>query len=658
MTWTGSLSGPAPTSATLPSGVTGFLYTSGNTLYLQVLAQPLTWDISDTSDQAINDGNGTWNTANALWNDSTLNNANAAWDNTLNAKDTAAFGGITNGTVTVSGTNKLGGITFNLIPGTAFYTITGGGLSTTNNDTLLITNNDTGNDRRTASGATINSRLTGNMKIMFSGAGDNVVLGNTANDFVGQIQLNGGGVQISNTTQLGALSNSIEVVGTGNYLRNSAAVSIGRDILFSAGRTLQLVNGGNILTHTGAISGGDATAQLIIGAAHGPGNGNHRVRLEGTNTMYGAIRIYDQLRAYEGIGLSTNANIVMGNSYLGSVNAANASGILETSGDFIRPLGAGVGQFQWSNDGTYNCGGFSAVGAPLTISFGGLASPTALTWASTSGFIANVATAELRFQNNNSTHALTWKNPINFNNALRTVFVGASNYETTFDAVLSGTGNSGLSKTGTGSLTLAADNTYAGLTVINAGTLWVGNGGATGTLGGGTVTNNAKLVVNRSNDYNLTNLIVGTGTLLKLGSGTLTLSSTNTFSGLTTVSNGTLAAGCDLALNTGNALTLSGGTFDAGSSSNDLSSLTLSTDTASMMSVNTGTCKLSFTGLSGTGTLAITGTVGPKTLRFGIDATTLTRDQLNLIRANNRKVYLDGNGYLLIIPDGTVIRFL
>ena len=31
---------------------------------------------------------------------------------------------------------------------------------------------------------------------------------------------------------------------------------------------------------------------------------------------------------------------------------------------------------------------------------------------------------------------------------------------------------------------------------------------------------------------------------------------------------------------------------------------------------------------------------------------------LNLIRANNRKVYLDGNGYLLIIPDGTVLRFL
>ena len=76
-----------------------------------------------------------------------------------------------------------------------------------------------------------------------------------------------------------------------------------------------------------------------------------------------------------------------------------------------------------------------------------------------------------------------------------------------------------------------------------------------------------------------------------------------------------------------------------------------------MMSVNTGTCKLSFTGLSGTGTLAITGTMRPQTMRFGTSSTALTLDQLNLIRANTRKVYLDNNGYLMVIPAGTMVCF-
>ena len=54
-----------------------------------------------------------------------------------------------------------------------------------------------------------------------------------------------------------------------------------------------------------------------------------------------------------------------------------------------------------------------------------------------------------------------------------------------------------------GTLTLTGANNYTGATTINAGTLQIGNGGTTGTLGSGNVTiaSGATLEINRSNDY-------------------------------------------------------------------------------------------------------------------------------------------------------------
>ncbi len=98
-----------------------------------------------------------------------------------------------------------------------------------------------------------------------------------------------------------------------------------------------------------------------------------------------------------------------------------------------------------------------------------------------------------------------------------------------------------LLKQGVGRLTLDVTNTSAGLTIIQNGTLQIGNGDAFGSLGTGSVTNNATLSFNRA-DTNLgvPNIIHGTGAVTFDGTGSVTISGTNDYTGSTTVNAGVL----------------------------------------------------------------------------------------------------------------------
>ncbi|PXU70726.1 fibronectin-binding autotransporter adhesin ShdA [Salmonella enterica subsp. enterica serovar Newport] len=109
--------------------------------------------------------------------------------------------------------------------------------------------------------------------------------------------------------------------------------------------------------------------------------------------------------------------------------------------------------------------------------------------------------------------------------------------------ILSGSGS--LVKTGTGELTLSGDNSYSGGTTITGGTLTADHADS---LGSGDIDNSGVLQVGEGE---LKNTLFGSGSLVKTGTGELTLSGDNTYSGGTTISGGTLIAANVNALGSG-----------------------------------------------------------------------------------------------------------
>ena len=327
--------------------------------------------------------------------------------------------------------------------------------------------------------------------------------------------------------------------------------------------------------------------------------------------------------ALSGVTVNTNANNV------------SFDGVISGSGSITK---TGAGTLILSGTNTYSGG--------TTISAGTLSIGSDTNIGSGTNTIGNKGTLLL---SGNGTYTNDWT----LSGAGSAI---ATDNNNTLSGVLSG--NGGLTKTGTGTLTLTGNNTYAGGTAINDGTLkgniasgtdlsiaagaiYDGDNKARsvdGLNGGGKLLNTSGLTV-QSGDF--AGIIDNSNTsLIKTGAGTLTLTGNNAYTGSTTISEGTLkgniASGTDLSI-------AASATYDGANKARSVGGLNgggkiLNTDGLTVQNgtfggvIDNSNTSLTKTGagtltLSGTNTYTGMTTVRSGTLALGSD---LTSNQLTL----------------------------
>ncbi len=163
-------------------------------------------------------------------------------------------------------------------------------------------------------------------------------------------------------------------------------------------------------------------------------------------------------------------------------------------------------------------------GNPLRLVRNGATSPSIALAGATAGFRINVA------------NGITLDDDVIFNASGTATFV--------FNGAITGSG--GVTRAGSsGTLILAGNNSYAGATTISAGTLQIGNDGASGTLGSGAVSiaSGATLRFDRTGTVDVPNDISGAGALNINGpalTDVVSLSGNNSFTGGVTIASGSL----------------------------------------------------------------------------------------------------------------------
>ena len=445
-------------------------------------------------------------------------------------------------TLTLSGANSYTGGT-NLAAGTLAFTGTGlgssGAVTFTGNSTLQY---------GTATTTDLSARLA------------------IANGVTGTVDTNGNNVTFA--TGFGASgSGALTKIGTGTLSLNAANTYTG----------LTTVNAGTLAVGSGgSLASGNALTLGASGAATFANAGQTLGAVSNDNTTSNALNF---------------------TAATGTVTLASLSGLGNTrfGSDGIVSGGISAGTVTSVGNLTANiAGGTTTVGGVATIG-------------TLSGGTANL---------NGATSAIT-----TFNGG--TVNLGSSTALTVSDGTSSGTiaGTGGsLTKTSSGTLTLNGTNTYTGGTNLNAGTLNFTTGGL-GTTGSVTFTGNSTLQYGASTTTDLSSRLAigngftgtidtngnnvtfangfgasGSGALTKLGTGTLSLNAANTYTGLTTVSAGSLAVGSGGSLASGNALTLG----PSGLATFDNVGQTL----GAVSNSNTTSNALNFSASSGTVTLA------------------------------------------------------
>ena len=344
----------------------------------------------------------------------------------------------------------------------------------------------------------VNGKISGLGGLGKSGTG--LVTLNGANDYSGGTTLSGGTLAAGNNSAFGAGT----INATGGYTIQSSDTtnrSLGNNVTFT-------LSSGTITLSLGA----SGTGNLAFGTFSGAGSGGARIlAINNAQTSFtdftgtfGFSTSGTGALFFSGAYSSTTGGVGIGNSNMvGFINgvptdanrgniSVNNGGVLGTNGTLTRTLGTSGSNTRFLFSGS---GGFAGYGTSGT--FGNASNNLAIqlnngtstmTFGTTTSFLASGQALVL-----GNTHAngiVDFQNGLNFNGVVQTVKVdrSASAGASDIDAKLSGVlTNGALTKTGVGTLELTNNNTYAGDTLVTAGTLLVNNTTGSGT-GSGAVT--------------------------------------------------------------------------------------------------------------------------------------------------------------------------
>jgi fibronectin-binding autotransporter adhesin len=268
-------------------------------------------------------------------------------------------------------------------------------------------------------------------------------------------------------------------------------------------------------TYTGPTIINGGVLRTNIGGSLGTLNGTPSITVNAGGTLMGG--------AGDSFGFTANIDVITLND--GTITESSGT-IRQTLWNIVTMNGGTI----TAPAGTGNAGNYS-IDAGITATSDAAGNP------------AVINAAQIGLQNGNGGGTA---NPFNVSRGPGAIDLLISSVITSFTA-----GN-GLSFNGNGVTVLTGNSTYTGVTNITGGTVRVGNGANSGSLGTGAVTDNGALVYNRLDNFTVANNISGSGALTQAGAGTLTLTAAlASFTGQTNIDSGTLRLG-DGVTTTGN----------------------------------------------------------------------------------------------------------
>ena len=482
---------------------------------------------------------------------------------------TLAGGTITNGTLTGSAYDFRSGYISASLAGSA-------GITKTTADTVLLSGANTYTGTTTVGGGVLEfyntnslynataSNWTGNkitvsngatMAFAVGGAGQfststittlltNGVLITSGNGFLSNSSI-GFDVAGGNFTLTNNLNNSVNgslglLTYGGNTLTLTGTNSYTGITTINSGTTLQVGNGGTTgtlgsgsVTNNGTLSFNRSVSAAVSNVISGSGSliqsGSGTTALAANNTYTGTTTISSgTLQVGNG---STNGSLGSGSLVNNGTLAYNRSDSLTLSGNM-----SGNGSLAQRGTGTITIAQTNLYGGSTLINSGTLALGIADALGSGS-VIVNGGKLNLGSWNSSAGIVTLGNGTISGSGTL-----SGSGYSFTNGLVSASLGGNGNLIQGGGTTTLTGNNSYSGTTTISSGTLQVGNGGTSGTLGSGSITDNATLAFNRSDAVTVSNAISGIGNLTQAGNGTLILTANNSYN-TTTISGGSLQVG-------------------------------------------------------------------------------------------------------------------